>query len=284
MTRKAAEAALAAGDLDGCRKALFNAVRENAADPALRSFLFQFCALTGDWVRAGKQLDVLGELKPDAMDLVTDYKAAIRAERVRTAVWAGEMAPPIFGEPRDWIAGLVQAQAHEARGETDAAHALRAEALEAAPADAGMLNDEPFTWCADADTRLGPVMEMIINGEYHWIAMSDIARLEINPPKDLRDLVWAACLLTLSNGGMFPVFLPVRYPGAVESGDPQKMLARLTDFRALAGEHVAGEGQRMLATDRTDVPILELRTLQCNAALASAMDAAEDVADDAADG
>lgn len=276
MTRKAADAALAAGDLDGCRKALFDAVRDDPADPSLRSFLFQFSSVTGDWSRAVKQLDVLGELKPDAMDLVTDYKAAIRAERVRTAVWAGEMAPPIFGEPRDWIAGLVQAQGHETRGEADAARALRADALDAAPADAGMLNDEPFSWCADADTRLGPVMEMIINGEYHWIAMADVARLEISPPKDVRDLVWSACLLTLSNGGMFPVFLPVRYPGAVESGDPQQMLARMTDFRALSGDHAAGIGQRMLATDRIDVPILELRSLQFNAALASAMDAADD--------
>ena len=56
MTRKAAEAALAAGDLEGCRAALFDAVRENAADPALRSFLFQYCCVTGDWTRAAKQL------------------------------------------------------------------------------------------------------------------------------------------------------------------------------------------------------------------------------------
>lgn len=276
MTRKAAEAALAVGDLDGCRKALFDAVRDDPGDPALRSFLFQFSCVTGDWPRAVKQLDVLRELKPDAMDLVTDYKAAIRAEKVRTAVWAGEMAPPIFGEPRDWIAGLVQAQAHEARGEADAAQDLRTDSLGAAPAEAGMLNDEPFSWCADADTRLGPVMEIIINGEYHWIAMADIARLEISPPKDVRDLVWATCLLTLSNGGTLPVFLPVRYPGAVESGDPQQMLARMTDFQALSGEHAAGIGQRMLATDRTDMPILELRSLQFNAALASAMDATDD--------
>ncbi|MFK7942590.1 MAG: virulence protein SciE type, partial [Paracoccaceae bacterium] len=156
MTRKAAEAALASGDLDGCRAALFEAVRENAADPELRSFLFQFCSLIGDWTRASKQLNVLGELKPDAMDLVADYKVAIQAERIRAAVWAGEVTPPVFGEPRDWLAQLIQAQTFEARGEAQAAHDLREAAFDAATADTGRLNDEPFTWCADADTRLGP--------------------------------------------------------------------------------------------------------------------------------
>ncbi|MFK7943756.1 MAG: type VI secretion system accessory protein TagJ, partial [Paracoccaceae bacterium] len=165
-------------------------------------------------------------------------------------------------------------QTFEARGEAQAAHDLREAAFDAATADTGRLNDEPFTWCADADTRLGPVLEMIINGEYHWIAMADIARLEINPPKDLRDLVWSVCILTLSNGGMLPVMMPTRYPGASESGDAQQMLARKTDFRPLSGEHVAGMGQRMLVTDTTDVPFLEVRSLEYDNALASSLAAA----------
>ena len=127
---------------------------------------------------------------------------------------------------------------------------------------------------ADADSRLGPVFEMVINGEYHWIAMADVAKLEISPPKDLRDLVWTVCIMTLSNGGMFPVLMPVRYPGAVESADPQVMLARKTDFRALTGEHVAGIGQRMLVTETDDAPLLEVRELQFDAALASSLAAA----------
>ena len=271
MSRKAAEAALAAGELDECRKALFDAVRENASDHELRAFLFQFCCVTGDWGRALKQLDVLGELKPDTLDFVNDYRTVIRAEQVREAVWAGKLAPPVFGEPRAWIAQLVQAQAHEARGESQAAHDLRAEALEAAPADAGDLDGVAFEWCADADTRLGPVAELMLNGEYHWIAFSDIAQLEMHPPQNLRDLVWSVCILTLLNGGTFPVFMPVRYPGAVESGDPALMLSRKTDFRALHGEHAAGEGQRMFATDADDRPVLEAKLLRFNAAMESAL-------------
>ncbi len=291
MTRKAAEAALASGDLDTSRAELFNAVRDNPGDAELRAFLFQLCAVLGDWDRAEKQLDVLGELKPDTLDFSTDYKVAIQAERVRAAVWAGEISPSIFGEPREWIAHLVQAQKHEARGEADAAHALRTEALNAAPAEPGQANGEPFQWCADADTRLGPMLEIVLNGEYHWIAMADIAQLEINPPKDLRDLVWAVAIITLASGGKMPAFLPVRYPGAVETGDASVMLARTTDFRALQGEHAAGIGQRMLTTEAIDLPFLEVRDLSFDSAMAAAAAAAaaevaaiETEADNPADG
>ncbi|MEL6479162.1 MAG: type VI secretion system accessory protein TagJ [Pseudomonadota bacterium] len=269
MTRKAADAALAAGNLEDCRTALFDAVRAAPDDPELRAFLFQYLCLVGDWERADKQLDVLGEMTPASLDMVNDYRTAIRAEMVREAVWAGEISPPIFGEPRDWMAKLVQAQAHEARGETGPAHDLRAEALAEAPAEPGLLNGTRFAWFADADTRLGPVFEMIINGEYHWIAMADVARLELHAPKNVRDLVWAVCILTLTNGASLPVFMPARYPGAAQSGDAGLILGRRTEWTALAGEHAAGHGQRLFATDTGDLPALELRDLSFDNAVAA---------------
>lgn len=276
MTRLAAEEALASGDLDTCRASLFDAVRENPGDAELRAFLFQLCAVMGDWDRAGKQLDVLAELKPDALDFVTDYRAAVAAERLRADVWSGKAAPNVFGTPRAWLALMVQALKHDAAGEPEAAHDLRSQALEAAPAEPGQANGEPFAWLADADTRLGPVMEIVLNGEYHWVAMSDIARIEIEPPKDLRDMVWAVCVLTLSNGGQMPAFIPARYPGAEKDDDPAVRLARKTDFAALHGEHAAGVGQRMLVTDQVDLPLLEIRELSFDAAMEKvvALDAA----------
>lgn len=269
MSRQAADAALAAGDLATCSTQLIEAIRSDPGNAELRSFLFQLSAITGDWSRATKQLDVLFELKPDTGDFTSDYKTAIAAEKVRNAVWAGQLAPPIFGEPRPWMASLVQALQHDARGEHEAAHALRGQALEDAPAEPGHANGSPFPWCADADTRLGPVFELILNGEYHWMAMADVARLELSPPKKLHDLVWAIAILTLTNGGTFPVMMPVRYPGAAESGDAELMLARKTTFRALHADHAAGEGQRLFALGEVDLPLLEMTSLQFDAAMAA---------------
>ena len=277
MSRKAADAALAAGDLDACKTALFDGVRANPDDPELRAFLFQYCCVTGEWERADKQLAVLGEMKPDTLDMVNDYRTAIRAEIVREAVWNGELAPPIFGEPRPWMAQMVQALRHETQGEDQAAHDLRADALESAPAEPGLVDGTRFSWLADADTRLGPIFEMILNGEYHWIAMADVARLEIKAPKDLRDLVWSVCIVTLSNGGTFPVFVPARYPGAASSGDASLMLGRRTAFRALAGEHAAGEGLRLFTMGETDLPQLQVRDLSFDAAVQALAERSETV-------
>src|SRR5690606_40769521 len=60
-------------------------------------------------------------------------------------------------------------------------------AFEAAPASAGMLDGKPFEWIADADMRLGPVIEAIINGKYFWLPFASVARLDLEAPADLRD-------------------------------------------------------------------------------------------------
>ena len=43
---------------------------------------------------------------------------------------------------------------------------------------------------ADADTRLGPVIEAVINGRYYWVPFGRTVEVEIAAPADLRDRVW----------------------------------------------------------------------------------------------
>ena len=78
---------------------------------------------------------------------------------------------------------------------------LRADALGAAPATAGSLDGTEFEWIADADSRLGPVLEVVINGRYGWAPFSELTQVTIEAPADLRDMVWAPAQLTLLNGG-----------------------------------------------------------------------------------
>lgn len=261
MSAAAAREALAQGDLDGAQARLVESIRAKPGDAALRAFLWQLASVRGDWDRARKQLDVLAGIKPDALDLVDDYRAAIAAEETRSAVFAGRTRPVVFGGARDWTDKLVDALAREAAGEADAAAALRAEALDLAPAVAGEADGTRFEWCADADTRLGPVLETVMNGMYHWLPMSEIGALEITPPSDLRDLVWSVAILTVPQGGQWPILIPSRYPGSEADPDPAVRLARRTEFRDLAGGHVAGRGQRLIAHSEGDVPFLELRRL-----------------------
>lgn len=266
MSRRAAEAALAVGDLAGARSALVGAIRAAPGDVALRSFLFQLSCVTGDWDRAAKQLDVVAQLDPAAMDLASDYRAAIAAEAVRSNVFAGRARPAIFGATAPWLDGMIAALAQDAAGESDAAADARAAALEAAPSRAGEIDGAPFAWLADADTRLGPVLEVVMNGAYRWLPFAEIARLEVTPPTDLRDAVWTVAMLTVTGGGEWPVLIPTRYPGSEASPDAAIALARRTEWIPLGGDHAAGLGQRLLAHDRGDVALLDLRALSFEAA------------------
>ncbi|MDF1718034.1 MAG: type VI secretion system accessory protein TagJ [Antarcticimicrobium sp.] len=252
---------LKTGDLDLALKALQDKIRADPADARLRVFLFQLLCVMGDWNRAIKQLKLSAELDEGATMMAQTYREAIICEVYRDKVFAGEKEPMIFGEPQEWLALLIEAQKTLAQGRPDEAAALRARAFDAAPAASGTLNGEPFDWVADADMRLGPVLEIIINGRYFWLPFAAIAELEIDEPGDLRDAVWTAGTLRLANGGELAVLIPTRYPGTTASGDSAAMLARATSWADAGAETYVGTGQRLLATDRSDIALLDLRSL-----------------------
>ncbi len=252
---------LKAGDLEATLKALQEKVRAKPADAKLRIFLFQLLCVRGDWERAIAQLKVSAELDEGATMMAKTYREAIICEVYRAKVFAGDKEPLVFGEPEEWLALLIEAQKLLARGETAHAAELRGRAFEAAPAVAGTLNGTPFAWIADADTRLGPVLETIVNGRYFWLPFSQIRALSAEEPGDLRDAVWTATTLTLVNGGEVPALVPTRYAGTVAHGSDAEKLARATRWEDLGHDCFAGLGQRLLATDSEDVALMDLREL-----------------------
>jgi type VI secretion system protein ImpE len=257
----AAEAKLRAGDLAGCLGELQGEVRKNPAAPKPRVFLAQLLMVMGDWDRALTQLAVVGEMDAGALPMVHAYRAAIQCERLRASVLRGERSPMIFGDPEPWIALVVQALAALAAGRQEAADALRAEAFEAAPALAGTLNGTEFEWIADADSRFGPVLEVLLNGAYYWVPFQRIAAVRIEPPEDLRDLVWLPAQFTWANGGESMGFIPTRYDGSESAGTDAVRLARQTEWIPIGADAFAGRGQRVIATSADETPLLEVREL-----------------------
>jgi type VI secretion system protein ImpE len=243
------------GDLGGALGALQQAIRQDVANVQLRTFLFQLLAVKGDWQRALTQLNVAGELDAATLPMVQTYREAIRCEALRAAVFAGERAPLIFGEPPDWIGLLVEALRHDTAAPERAA-ALRQQAFESASGSAGTIDGTPFAWLADADQRLGPVLEAIIDGRYFWIPFARLSAISLEAPADLRDTVWTAAGFTFANGGQSVGLIPTRYAGTAEEGDDALKLARRTEW---AG--VRGLGQRMFVTDGGDYPLLEIRDI-----------------------
>jgi type VI secretion system protein ImpE len=264
-----AEQLLKEGRPEEALKDLQKAVRDDPANPKPRVFLFQLFSVLGDWKRADTQLKVLSEMDSDSMMLSRIFEPILICEAIRAEVFAGRRTPIIFGEPPEWIGSLVQAIELFGKGELRAGVELRDKAFEAAPTTAGKINNEAFEWIADADERLGPVLEVILEGRYNWVPFSRIRQIFIEPVTDLRDLVWAPAQFVWENGGQASGHIPVRYIGTERSEDGHLKLARKTSWLDKSGVQI-GLGQRILATDVGEYPLLEVRTLEFNVPEASA--------------
>ena len=261
MPLDAAEQAVREGDLAGALQNLQEQVRKEPSKPELRVFLFQLLAVMGQWERAHTQLNVAAELDPGALAMAQMYREAINCELLRADVFAGRKSPVVFGEPEEWVALLIESLLSDGTPRAAQAQALRARAFEAAPPSAGTINGEPFEWIADADMRLGPVCEAIINGRYYWVPFSRIARIDLEAPADLRDVVWMPAHFQFANGGETVGVIPTRYPGSETADDSRLRLARQTVWNEDAAEVYVGLGQRILATDAGEHALMDVRTI-----------------------
>ncbi|MFV0360829.1 type VI secretion system accessory protein TagJ [Tropicimonas sp.] len=261
MTSRAQDL-LQANDLEGALDALQAQVKADPADPKLRIFLFQLLCVTGDWQRAVTQLKLCATMDPSAVPMAQTYREAIRCEVFREAVFAGERAPLVFGQPNEWVALLTEALKELAQGRAAEAAGLRERAFDMAATVSGTADDTPFDWIADADMRLGPVLEVIVNGRYFWMPFDTVRSLRIDAPSDLRDVVWLGAEITLRNGGEVVALIPTRYAGTAARGDAAAKLSRRTEWADAGAGTFVGIGQRLLATDAGDIPVMDLRSLQ----------------------
>ncbi len=256
-----AEETLGAGQPAEALKLLQEQVRAKPADARLRIFLFQLLCVLGQWERALNQLSVAATLDPGALAMAQMYGEAARCESLRRQVFEGKKSPMVFGQPEPWIALLIEALLTAGGGSSRQSRELRSRALDEAAATSGSLDGQNFTWIADADARLGPVLEAIISGRYYWVPFSRLSRIAIDPPEDLRDMVWIPAHLLFANGGESVALIPTRYPGSEASDDGLIALARKTVWEEVDSDTYYGLGQRIIATDAGEFPLMEIRSI-----------------------
>lgn len=254
-----AREALRSGDVQAALDILKQEVRRAPRDKRLRIFLFQMFCLTGEWERALTQLTVAAELDPLAAPMAQTYQVAIRCEMLREKVFRGERSPTVLGDPGAWLPLLIEATRLLAAGRQGEAAQLREAAFEAAPETAGAMDDTAFAWIADADPRLGPVLEVFVNGSYLWVPFARVRALRLEPPEDLRDQAWMPARFTWSNDGEAVGFIPTRYPGTVTAGDQALVLGRRTEWYDAGGEWSLPVGQRVLVTDTAETALMDIR-------------------------
>jgi type VI secretion system protein ImpE len=239
-------------------------IRKDASSVKLRIHLFQLLCVMGDWKRALAQLQICGQMDAKALAMAQTYREAIRAELFRQEVFAGKRTPQVMGKPPEWIGPLIEALKHDGNGEYASAAALRERAMDAAEPRACRVDDKDCEWIADGDSRLGPVCEVIANGQYYWLPFESCQGVRLDPPTDLRDFVWAPGEVLLPNEGRVPVLIPTRYFGTVESNaeDAEQLKrSKLTRWDEVHPGMWFGLGQRVWSSDVAEHPILDTRLI-----------------------
>lgn len=224
-----------AGKLDETIDAVGAELRSKPTDLQRRTFLFELLCFRGDYERAEKQLALLADQSKEAGLGTLLYRGAIAAEQTRTEMFEKERFP----------------------------------LSDAAPVT-GTLNGKPFTSLSDADPRIGPRLEVFAAGDYLWIAFADIALLEIDPPKRLRDLLWTPARLktgpSFKDRDLGEVLLPSLAPLTAFHPDDPVRLGRSSEWCADENGREAPYGAKMLLVDGEELPLLELRRLEIETA------------------
>ena len=229
--------------------------------------------MLGQWARAHTQLNVIADMEPTAGPMREMIGHALRCEKIRAAVFVGHRSPMVFGEPEAWLAALIESLLSSGSGKTALSQSLWLRAFDTAPASSGTIDGVRFEWIADADSRLGPVLEAMVNGRYYWVPFTRLAAVEIEAPTDLRDFVWLPAHLHFTNGGEAIAMLPVRYPGSELSTDNQIVMARATEWRPAepGSERWFGLGQRVIVTDAGEHDLLAIRSIALDIATGDAV-------------
>ena len=254
------------GNVQDALESLQADVREAPSESKFRVFLFQLLCIMGEWDRALTQLNVAGDMYASTLAMVHTYRPVLQCEALRANVFDGTRTPLVFGEPEESIALVLEALRVDAAGQFAKAQELRDKAFELAPVTAGSVNGEPFDWIADGDSRIGPFLEAIVNGNYYWIPFHRISRIQLDGPEDLRDLVWTPAQFLWENGGEAVGFIPTRYSGTESQADDLLRLARKTEWMEVGEGAYAGIGQRILATNNNEYALLDVRTVELTSA------------------
>ena len=221
------------GQLNDAIASLSAELRASPTDVAKRTFLFELLCFAGAYDRAERQLDLLSDGGREAEMGVLLYRSALYAERRRSAMFD--------------------------RGETPSTS-------QASSQISGTINGRPFSSLSDADPRIGARLELFVAGQYMWLPLEHVVTLTAEPPRRLRDLLWAPVRVTpaahLSGLQLGEVLMPVLTPLAWRNSDDLVRLGRVSDWEQLPTGEDAPIGQKMLLVDDEPMPMLEIRDLR----------------------
>jgi type VI secretion system protein ImpE len=257
---------LKTGDLTQAIARAQQDVRERPLDAQPRTFLFELLCFAGQWDRATLQLETLTELSGDAAarDLAL-CRELLSAEIERERFLSAGRPPRFFVEPPSTVALSLDVWDRLRAGELAAAvERLERSGVGRLP-PCGRLGQAPFGDFRDSDDALAAVLEAFARGVYYWIPWEDIQYLDVQPPRSLRDLIWAPAKIALTQGILGEIYLPCLYPGSAAQSDDLIRLGQKTDWVDAGCGLSRGVGLKTFLADDEFRTIFELRELHFDA-------------------
>lgn len=246
-----------AGKLDEAIEELLRDVKANPSEISKRTFLFELSCFTGDWARAERQLDVIGHQSTQAELGVMIYRANIKAEQERQRVFDEGVQPHFLKEPPAYVDLCIAAIKQIRQGELQQARATLDQAEEERPAIAGNLFGKKFIDFRDYDDLVAPVLEVFVKDKYVWLPFEQIKRLDVTPPRVLRDLLWSSAHIEATDGTIGEVYIPALYAGTSDSDNDQLRLGRMTDWKQIGDSLYRSYGLRVFAVDGEEKSLFE---------------------------
>lgn len=253
---------LGVADLVGAIDAVTQQVKTKPMDTGLRTTLFELLCFAGEFDRAGKQLDVLEQQRPQRDLGVQVYRNCLKAERERQRLYAQGTHPHFLNEPPAYVDLQLEAFSHCCSGNYAETRSLLDKAEEERPALTGKFNGNPFRDFRDTDDFTGAVLEAVVHDKYTWIPFEQIRRLEVTSPKNLRDILWATARLESIKGVQGEVLLPALYTGTSKHPNGQVRLGRMTDWNKLNEDLYQAVGLRTFLVDDQDHSIFEAKSIE----------------------
>ena len=257
-----AKTLLDAGDLTAAIEAATSDVRARPADQSARLFLFELLLFAGEWERALKQLDAVATHDTQSELGAQVYRNNITALRARERLWAEGVEPHFLTEPPPDIDQQLTALNEVRAGRAAQARKLLKSAAAKRPELTGQFNGQPFTGWRDADDIVAPVLELIISDKYTWLPFAQIKRIELAPPRRLRDLVWCSARVETRQGAIGEMFVPTLYEGSSRHADDRVKLGRMTDWQGDDKGPARGVGLRLFVAGADEQPIFAAQQVE----------------------
>ena len=260
---------LQAGRLSTAVAALTEEVKLHPSDVRLRTFLFELLCFSGDYDRAGRQLDVVGHQNESAEIGIEVYRNLLQAEAARRRLFSEGLRPTFLYDPPHYIHLHLSALNHIRENNPQEAKQLIAQSERVRPFVEGRLAERAFSRFRDSDDFLAPILEVLSKGAYLWLPLEHVRKITISPPRFLRDLLWIPATVETREGSTGEVFLPVLYPASEREENEQLRLGRMTEWKACGEGLARGVGQRTFLMDDEERAILEIREVELQPITAS---------------